>query len=653
MNENVVTPFEGANTEIYVAGEPRLYGWVYHYAGDVFFILVDHLLHRVGAALDVLPRLARRAASDDHRPDRGVLGPRLHPSDRPGARPADAGDAVPHHRARRQPRHPDARSLLRGVREVAAGTSDAPSSPSFAELFVPTFSGITTDAFGVLVILLVPVVMLQKLAITASWWILAITVSEMLLNPIVYYYLKRARARAGRAARARRLPQAASSASPTDLLTPTGKTVTMVVLARRSPLVGALLHARPHHRRSDVGLAAALGRLAVQRLAHADPGQVRRRRAADRRRRGLRPDAMKDPQALRTMEKFQRYLERDPTSATASRSPTSSAPSTRVFHELEPKWGVIPNSWVDIGGLFFIFFSGSPPTETAKYVDPSYTTAHVTFFCQEPQGRQHPPHHRALQGVHRGQPDGEGGVQARRRPDRRARGGQRGAGAQRPPDELPRLLHDLRDHAVHLPLVGGGLYLLGAADPLEHHGQRLHGGERHRREHPHAAAGDRRRRLRHRLRPLHRQPHHRGDPRARRSRRVGARGAGDLRQGGDLHRRHHGHQHRVLDHLEHPLQRRDGPAARDLDGRQLRRLADAAAGADLVLQAELHHARGRQDGAEAGRPRRPPPRRRARRATWDSGNRSSSSTLFSDRGHRRRRDHPRPAARARESRARH
>src|SRR5438105_13477840 len=61
---------------------------------------------------------------------------------------------------------------------------------SFAELFVPTLSGIPTDALGVLVILLVPVVMLQKLAITASWWMLAITVSEMLLNPIVYFYLK-------------------------------------------------------------------------------------------------------------------------------------------------------------------------------------------------------------------------------------------------------------------------------------------------------------------------------------------------------------------------------------------------------------------------------------------------------------------------------
>jgi hypothetical protein len=55
---------------------------------------------------------------------------------------------------------------------------------------VPTFSGIMTDAFGVLVVMLVPIVMLRKLAIVASWWILAITVSEMLLNPIVYYYLR-------------------------------------------------------------------------------------------------------------------------------------------------------------------------------------------------------------------------------------------------------------------------------------------------------------------------------------------------------------------------------------------------------------------------------------------------------------------------------
>jgi predicted RND superfamily exporter protein len=47
---------------------------------------------------------------------------------------------------------------------------------------------------------------------------------------------------------------------------------------------------------------------------------------------------------------------------------------------------VIPNDWIDVGGLFFVFFSGSPPSETAKYVTPDYSTAHVTFYAKNHQG---------------------------------------------------------------------------------------------------------------------------------------------------------------------------------------------------------------------------------------------------------------------------
>src|SRR4029453_16350783 len=57
-----------------------------------------------------------------------------------------------------------------------------------------------------------------------------------------------------------------------------------------------------------------------------------------------------------------------------------------VFPELQPKWGVIPNNSRDVAQTFFIFFSGSPPTETAKWVDPSYTTSHVTFFARNHKG---------------------------------------------------------------------------------------------------------------------------------------------------------------------------------------------------------------------------------------------------------------------------
>jgi predicted RND superfamily exporter protein len=57
-----------------------------------------------------------------------------------------------------------------------------------------------------------------------------------------------------------------------------------------------------------------------------------------------------------------------------------------VFHELEPKWGVVPNTVRDVGQTFFIFFANSPPTETSKYVTPDYQTAHVTFFCRNHKG---------------------------------------------------------------------------------------------------------------------------------------------------------------------------------------------------------------------------------------------------------------------------
>jgi predicted RND superfamily exporter protein len=95
---------------------------------------------------------------------------------------------------------------------------------------------------------------------------------------------------------------------------------------------------------------------------------------------------MKDPHVLGTMERFQRHLERDPGIGYSFSLADIIRAVNRVFHELEPKWAVIPDSWTDIGGLFFIFFSGSPPSETAKYVDPSYTTAHVTFFAKNHQG---------------------------------------------------------------------------------------------------------------------------------------------------------------------------------------------------------------------------------------------------------------------------
>ena len=289
---------------------------------------------------------------------------------------------------------------------------------------------------------------------------------------------------------------------------------------------------------------------------------------------------------LRKMEEFQRYLERDPAIGYSFSLADIIRAVNMVFHELEPKWGVIPNSWVDVGGLFFIYFSGSPPTETAKYVTPDYTTAHVTVLRKDHKGENIRRIIERCKAVHRRESDGEGPLQARGRADRRARGGERGDSTQRPADELPRLLHHLHPDLLFtyrswmagiymlIPLFLSNLAInayMGAANI----GINV----------VDAAGGDGRARLRHRLRPLHRQPHHRGDPRSR----------GDLDDAVARALSTSGKavtftavtmivRHALLDGSRTSASTPRWAAAGDLDGDQLRRHDDAHAGADLVFK---------------------------------------------------------------------
>ena len=383
VNTKVIAPFESQNVKIYVAGEPRLYGWVYRYSGDVFFILVITyciewvlrwmyyhdwrgslrptmtgviaafwgmgFIHLIGLALDplmlVMPFLITARA---------------------------VSHAIQMHDRYYEEFEKSGWHKRRAI--VAA----------FAELFVPTLSGIVADAFGVLVILLVPVVMLQKLAITASWWILAITISEMLLNPIVYYYLKAPEPELVML-RERGAFRTGINRFVRVLLTPLGMTVAIVAWLSVSGV--ALYFMRGLTIGDPTAASPLLWADSPYNLSHQSIqekfGGVEPLIVVNE---GYDKDAMKDPDTLRNMERFQRTMERDPSIGYSFSLADIIRAVNAVFHELEPKWGVIPDSWVDVGGLFFIYFSGSPPTETAKYVDPSYTTAHVTFFCKDHRG---------------------------------------------------------------------------------------------------------------------------------------------------------------------------------------------------------------------------------------------------------------------------
>jgi predicted RND superfamily exporter protein len=383
IQRKVVEPNQDDNTVVYVAGEPTLYGWVYRYAEEVKWIfLITTVLtwtllylyfHDWRGALR--PTITGVVSGIWGLGFINLIGLPFDP----------LALVIPFFITARAVSHSVQMHDRYYEEYEKAGWQKEPAIvAAFAELFVPTLSGILTDAIGILAILLVPILMLQKLAISASFWILAITVSELLLNPIVYYYLDPPDKDVvvhREAGWFRNLIFRCADA----ILSKTGRWVTLAtwglvtvvsIYFLKDITIGDPTAASPllwldsPYNVSHTRIQEAFG--GVEPLIIVAEGKD--------------TNAMKEPEVLRTMEKFQRFLERDPDVGYSFSLADILRAVNMVFHELEPKWGVIPSDRDLVGQLFFVFFSGSPPTETAKYVTPDYKTAHVTFFVKNHKG---------------------------------------------------------------------------------------------------------------------------------------------------------------------------------------------------------------------------------------------------------------------------
>jgi len=86
------------------------------------------------------------------------------------------------------------------------------------------------------------------------------------------------------------------------------------------------------------------------------------------------------------MEKFQRAMERDPDIGYSFSLADIIQSINMTFYDLQPRWSVIPYEIPKVSSLFFYYFAGAPPGETARFIDPSYSLSHVTFFAKNHQG---------------------------------------------------------------------------------------------------------------------------------------------------------------------------------------------------------------------------------------------------------------------------
>ncbi|NOT56694.1 MAG: MMPL family transporter [Deltaproteobacteria bacterium] len=383
VSGSVIAPFEDENTKIYAAGEVWLYGWVYHYAREVFLIFLATTVLMWGLLYWYFQDI------------RGALRPTIT-----GAISAIWGLGfikmigfsldpltlvIPFFVTARAISH-SVQMHDRYYEEYKK--SDWQKEPaiiaSFAELFVPTLSGIVTDALGLLVILLVPIVLLQKLAISAAVWILAITVSELLLNPIVYYYLREPDIRVVEQ-REQGLFKRIIYAATDAILSPIGKTVTivgwiaLVVVSAffwQNLTIGDPTAATPllprdsEYNTAHTRLQETFG--GVERLMVVVEGQ--------------KNQPVTTPESLKIIERFQRHMERDPSVGASFSFVDILVTVNAVLNYTEPKWEVLPRTPGQVSLLLASYFAGNSYEDTNRFIDAKLRAAPIHFLLTDHKG---------------------------------------------------------------------------------------------------------------------------------------------------------------------------------------------------------------------------------------------------------------------------
>ncbi|HYB91069.1 MAG TPA: MMPL family transporter [Candidatus Binataceae bacterium] len=382
IRSTVVDPERDATVEIYYGGQPVLYGWVYDFAPQVFRIFIVTVI-AVWALLYIYfldwrgalrPTISGVICAIWGLGFIRLIGFALDPLVL--VIPFLITARAVSHSVQMHDRYYEEYYRLRNKNRAILS--------AFSELFVPSLSGILADAFGVLVILLVPVVILQHLAITAAFWITAIIVSELLLNPIVYYYLEPPRILVIER-REHGIFKRVLEASAGPMLSKTGRIFTIAAAAGAIAVcascwtglkVGDPSSATPilwpdsQYNRSMAAIQNKFG--AIEQFVVVAEASNR--------------DAINDPKLYHVMDAYQRYMEGDPAVGHTFSIADLIANGASALREFEPKWNVLPTTRQGTSQLVGGLLAGGSPLSTAYIITPRRDATQITVYSKDREG---------------------------------------------------------------------------------------------------------------------------------------------------------------------------------------------------------------------------------------------------------------------------
>jgi predicted RND superfamily exporter protein len=58
----------------------------------------------------------------------------------------------------------------------------------------------------------------------------------------------------------------------------------------------------------------------------------------------------------------------------------------RKFHEYDPRWGVIPNEWNEVGQLMYLFLNGADPGDLDRWMNWNFSQGNIVVFFKDHKG---------------------------------------------------------------------------------------------------------------------------------------------------------------------------------------------------------------------------------------------------------------------------
>jgi predicted RND superfamily exporter protein len=392
---NIIEKLKDNNHEVYAAGQPMLTGWVYFYERQMFLIFAVTILgmvlflalHMRNLAGVVTPIVVSAATALWGFGIAGLFDVSIDPLIM--VLPMLLVARSFSHAVQACERYFEIYSDTQSKRDACVG--------SLVSIFPPGTLGVVTDAAGLFFIAVAPMPVMDKVAFLCGFWALSLIPANVLFTPIILSFLPVprnapqvvGRARVGESAGWFRRIAGVFDQSIDGVLGVSGRLshgriawATVLVLALVLVWAGVKanhLAVGDTHPGTSLLWPSSPYNTAVKRINQRFAGFDVLQVVVE----SDKPEGVKTSKNLDLIQRFQRYMERDPEVGGTFSFADLVPQINRLFHGGLPKWNVIPEHDADAAMLFQLAMSGASPGDFDRLFTRGYKAASVSVWYKD------------------------------------------------------------------------------------------------------------------------------------------------------------------------------------------------------------------------------------------------------------------------------